>query len=122
MLFAPSACVQAPFALLPEGRDVYGVEPGSEGEKYFVECVLQEARLQARVKHPYVTKVYVTAPVHVCVCLAVAAFLSDVHVYMVHPASFGLPACMHAGTVFGSRASCPYGLSWSAPSCLWMNT
>ncbi len=70
MLFAPSACVQAPFALLPEARDEYLIEPGSEEEKFFVEGVLREARLLARVKHPYVTKVYVTPTT----CLLFATF------------------------------------------------
>ncbi len=61
--FAPCACIQAPFALLPESRDLYGVEPGSEGEKFIVDCFLREAKLQARLKHPYVTKVYAAPPV-----------------------------------------------------------
>ena len=68
MLFAPSACTQAPLPLLPECRGDYCIEPGSEGEKLLVEEVLREARLQARLKHPYVTKVYVTPPsMSVCV-------------------------------------------------------
>ena len=64
-----SLCLcQAHRALLPESRDEFLIEPGSEEEKFFVDSVLREARLQARLKHPYVTKVYVTPPsMSVCV-------------------------------------------------------
>ncbi len=39
---------------------MYDVQPGSGEEKYFVEDVIREARLQAMLKHPYVTKVFAT--------------------------------------------------------------
>jgi hypothetical protein len=57
-----SMCCQAPFALLPESRGEYLLVAGSESERFFAEGVVREARLQARLKHPYVTKVYARRP------------------------------------------------------------
>jgi hypothetical protein len=47
--------------LLPEFRDMYMLEPGSDSEKICVEGVMEEARLQAALRHPFVAKVYVVA-------------------------------------------------------------
>ena len=47
--------MQAPYALLPESRCDYGIEPGSEAEKFFVQGVVREANLQAKLRHANVT-------------------------------------------------------------------
>ena len=39
-------CFQAPFVLLPEFRDMYMLEPGSDSERVCVESVMEEATRQ----------------------------------------------------------------------------
>ena len=40
---------------------MYMLEPGSDSERVCVESVMEEARLQAALRHPFVAKVYVVA-------------------------------------------------------------